>query len=409
MALNSCRLSEPGERARNELLALVYPDGYNSTTLHRDTGLEYGKTIPKILGKKDGGIQLEKLKLFFKKLLEQLIDRYNDDDVSKYICDYKLAKFCQDISNNESDLSLPKDLYRFLQAKSTTQLRNSRSPSKSLGFGNIIQQNRDNQRDFEKVMQPQSLFQSVEVDMEKCRNLIDLLRYLDYRQQESDFKSALESHDKCLSFSVVAPCDITQKWILNRLLKQITSPGNGDKLLMIDLRKDGIRNDFQEFLNYLRVGSESIIDIELILTEICQVADNSSVIITINQFRNFKAIQENIIRLFWEPLCKKISNQRRTRVIMFWVDECYPCYDSDDIIKLNELTEISQVDVERWINRYSCDNQYRSCLFSDHLLEYNFSNRVWDWQDPVLVLDNICQEFKLTGVADIEKLWEWTL
>jgi hypothetical protein len=372
--LNSCRLSDIGDRARDELLKLVYPDGYDSTMLHHDTGLEYGKTIPKILGKKAGGIQLKTLKLFFKQLLGQLQHRYNDDDINKYIQKYKFTKFCQDISQDNSGLILPKDLY----------------------------QNANKQPSIEALtlaQSPECLPISPGFNIE----LAKALWHLDYKiQQEDKFRTALRSQDKFLAFTIAAPCGSTQSWILNRLLLRIVRQDNS-RIFIVDLEKSGIRNNFQSFLMYLSECFKTSPDCENILDEICKIDSNLSVILVINNFRNRRSIQKNIIAIFWHELCKKISKGNRSgRIIMFWVDERhldYPC----SVIELDELSEINQKNIEEWINEYSglypFLNNLSKCNFVDDDLD-------WDWSDPWLILNNICQKFKLDGITDLQNLWE---
>jgi hypothetical protein len=374
VSLNSCRLSNIGEQARDELLTLVYPDGCNPTILSRDTGLEYGKTIPKILGKKAGGIQLKTLKVFFKALLGQLRDRHHDNDVNKYIQKYKFTKFFQDIAKD--DLILPKDLYQNINKQPLIEA-------------------------LTLVQSPEYLPRTPDFDVE----LIKALWHLDYEVQENNFKTALKSQDKFLAFTIAAPCSLTQAWILNRLLLKIVRQDN-HKIFTVDLKQSGIRNNFQSFLIYLSECFKTSPDCENISAEICRIDSNLSVILVINNFRNYREIQKLIMTKFWNELCEKISRENRSgRIIMLWVDERhldYPC----SAVELSELKEINQINIQDWINEYGglypFLNNLSTCNFISDDLD-------WGWNDPWLILNNICQKFKLDGITDLQKLWRWTL
>jgi transposase len=376
VARNSCRLEEKGKEVRNILLDLVYGKTYNDSQLSKDINLSRD-TIRKILDKDKGGIQLGKLTTFFKKLLEQI----SEEDVQNHLDAYELKRFYNQIGVQEDITSfLPRHLYKHVA---------NISPVVSSDLKHLRSNNINN-----KILD----------------DLIQLFWQLDYKQQEAQFETALESSDRCLAFSIVAPCNTTQKWLLNRLLRQVVAPDH-NIFLTINLHKSGVRNDFQGFLQHLSQHFGTTIDLDLIFNEIDRVDNNSSIIIIINQFRQFKYIQKSIITEFWEPLCEKISKRRRTgRVIMFWVDECHVYHDCNNITKLHELTEISQLDIEKWMNKYSCNRVYKTCVFPDNLLNSNFSNGLWDWHDPWLILDSICREFKLeNGITDIESLWKWKL
>jgi hypothetical protein len=383
VSLNSCRLSNIGEQARDELLKLVYPDGYDPTMIRNDTGLEYGKTIPKILGKKDGGLQLRKLTIFFKKLLGQLQDRFNDDEISKYIQKYKFTKFCQDISSDDLYLTLPKNLYLILP-KNSYQNTNKQPPMEALTL----------------VQSPDYLPKAPDFDVE----LIKALWHLDYEAQENTFKTALKSQNRFLAFTIAAPCSSTQAWILNRLLLKTIRQDN-HKIFTVDLKQSGIRNNFQSFLIYWSECFKTTPDCENISDEICRIDSNLSVILVINNFRNYREIQKLIMTKFWNELCKKISSENRSgRIIMLWVDERhldYPC----SAVELSELKEINQINIQDWINEYGglypFLNNLSTCNFISDDLD-------WGWNDPWLILNNICQKFKLDGITDLQKLWKWT-
>jgi inactive STAND len=370
--LNSCRLSDLGVRARDELLKLVYPDGWNLTILSHDTGLEYGKTIPKILGNKAGGTQLKTLKLFFRKLLGQLQNRYNDNDVRKYIGEYKFTRFCQDIYKDESELILPRDLYQ-----------------------NVIKQ---------VVLKDPICVQPLGISQRTSNFNIELLEslwHLDYEAQENIFRTALKGQSKNLAFTFAAPCPVTQSWILNRLLLRIARKDNR-RIFTIDLESSKVRNNYDLFLIHLSELLNTIPDCDRILDRIYEIDSEMSVIIVIKNFRKRQEIQENIMTKFWSNLCSKASEENRLgRVIMFWIDECLLDYQCS-IVKLEELKEIHQIGVEQWINEYSGLYPFLSNISTG-----DFMSNPCDWKDPFLILDGICNQLKIDkGIVNIQSLWE---
>lgn len=376
MALNSCRLTLKGKEARNILLDLVYPNQiYSESQLSQFIGVSRD-TIRKILDSTDGGVQLAKLVTFFKKLLKEV----SENDLDTCLKSYNLKNFYRQIEIHDNLTSfLPRDFYTCgVNSIPISRLHISENKSDC-------------------------------VDRNTLTDLVQLFWYLDYKPQENQFETALESSSRSLAFSIVAPCDTTQRWLLNRLLRQVIAfDPNNIRPLTINLDSSGVRNNFQEFIYHLSRHFKTTADIKQILNEICRIECNSTIVIIVNQFRRFKQGQKDIIIDFWQPLCKMMSEQQRAgRIIMFWVDERYPCQSSANIVDLEEFTEISQADVEKWTNRYSSDIRYKNCVFSDDLLNHNFTNRTWNWSDPELILDNICREFKLNGIADIKNLWSW--
>jgi hypothetical protein len=109
---------------------------------------------------------------------------------------------------------------------------------------------------------------------------------------------------------------------------------------------------------------------------------------------------------FWDKLCGKISRENRSgRIIMLWIDEChldYPC----STIELAKLGEINQTNIQDWINQYGGLYPFLNNLSTCNFVSDNLN---WDWNDPWLILNNICQKFKSDGITDLQGLWKWTL
>lgn len=364
------KLSEIGENAREELLQLVYQSTWNPTILYRDTGLEYGKTLAKILGKKDGGMQLNKIASFFKSLLKKLKIECDSDNTTRYIKKYDFERFYQNIDENELSSFLPKILYESSEKIKPEILISLDSPRQTIS-SNLNHE------------------------------LTQALWYLDYEDQENKFKTALKGQSKNLAFTFAAPCPVTQSWIFNRLLLKIARKDNR-KIFTIDLESSNVRNNYNRFLVYLSELLNTSPDCDEISDRIHEIDSEMSIIIVIKNFRKRLEIQENIMTKFWTNLCTKTHEKNRLgRVVLFWVDECLLDYQCS-IIKLDELREINQLTIEQWINEYS--GLYP---FLSNISICSFLSDSCDWKDPLLILDVICNQLKINkGIVNIQSLWE---
>jgi hypothetical protein len=246
-------------------------------------------------------------------------------------------------------------------------------------------------------------------------DLVHALSDLDYVEQERKFYSILNESKPCVAFSIAAPCNLTQKWILNRLITRAIYSENDRQLscselppFVINLKTSQVRNNFDLFLQNLSDHFDS--EPDRVLEDICQIQSDLPIILVVSEFRRFREIIIEILEKFWQPIDNNISARSgRSKIIMFWVDECHPCDRSASIANLHlldSLNEIAQEDVQRWlIQQHRMINCFPEDLTREKYLNFN-----WDWKDPWLVIDNICREFKLkNGVTDIENLWEWKL
>jgi hypothetical protein len=385
---NNCELTEDGKKARDELLALLYPNGsYTDTLLYQHTGVDRGQTIPKILGKKPAaihkkpsGIQQGKLEQFFERLLRRLERPSENDQTALYLQKYKLIQPYNLLWQADEVFYLPKKLYKISVADDTTG----------------IQTNKSNKRGHKN----KSL----------NTNIIDLLWHLDYKQQEQAFDDALEEQTKCAAFSIVTPCKTTQQWIFHRLVRKIALPGSALIIPPIDLEQHPMRNNFEHFWEDLagRFGMKP--DPDTVLKGICHAEVNRPIILTVYGFRQFETFQRRILDEFWEPLTQTIADSPRTersRVVLFLVDQEHPTHKPRNMLEMT-LEKIPQKDVRIWLNRPLVKQWWQPKFgddFFDRLMEEILAENC---QAPYAILDKMCSKFGVeNGVVDIKEAWKW--
>jgi hypothetical protein len=374
----SCRLNANGISAKDELLKLRYPEGCTNRHLAEETGIKDAKgTIPKILGPTYQHVRLATLQSFFERLIEALEPSEREAYLEKHGWEPTEGAFSKGWSDR-----IPEKLYDVAVLRQPQRAKRQQSKSQSKDEVGVI----------------------------------DLLWYLDYKHQERTFEDAMESQSQCIAFSIAAPCSTTQRWLLNRLLRQVP---NREKALTItiNLRKHPMRHDlgkktgckegldcpgfWKELSDHLGTHPQQ----DQILKQLCHEEVDRPVILTIHNFRQFEPLQQWIVQEFWEKLHQEISKEskrsERSRFILFLVDECAPCISSRHIENLDLLTEISQRDVQTWLNRDEVAPCFPEVLTDNELME-------WNWADPWQILDKMCFKFGLEdGVVAIEESWKW--
>ena len=411
MRLNSCRLDIEGEKARDDLLNLLYPGkSYTKTQLEMDTDLGRGETIPKILGEiKKGGIQLKKINKFFERLLKKTIKDHKDyifieqSTIDDYLQKYELVQFYQEILSTDFDLPVPRKFYccsskvpeskSYFKRKLTSQL--IAKPSEL--------RNKNSKIDVEDR----------EKQTSDAGSIVNLFWNLDY-EQGKEFTGALANKPKFISCSITAPCDITQRWILNRLMRHIPNVDNA-LIISIDLSRNPMRHKFSLFWKELSqyLGVDPLKDD--VIRELCYKDVAVPIILKICNFQDEQNIQRKIVEDFWEIVTQKIDNDSRrtedSHLILFFVDQCSPDCNSTQVIKLDPLIDISGVDVRSWLYNPLVYNWWKPQFgsdFANDLISECFGNENIIVSNPRSILDRICLKFGLeNGVIEIEELWQW--
>jgi hypothetical protein len=255
------------------------------------------------------------------------------------------------------------------------------------------------------------------------KSIINLFWNLDYKQ-ERIFEDALEQNAQCASFSIAAPCETTQRWLLNRLIRHIPNINDASIFRPFDLSRHPMRNNFYFFWDDLStaLGTEPIQDNDDtirgqndIIRELCYREVEHPTILIIYNFQDDQNVQGKIVQDFWEKVTKEIkaSNKRTesSRLILFFIDKCSPVYSSAQVINLDPLENISQSDVNSWLHKPVVFNwwqsQFEQSFASDLINEcFNQENNICT---PRSILDRICFKFGLkNGIVEIEQSWKWT-
>jgi inactive STAND len=261
------------------------------------------------------------------------------------------------------------------------------------------------------IPQNQTVFQqsSSLPNENKYGDIVNLLWHLDYKDQEDEFTEVLKANNQYMSFSIVAPCVDTQKWILSRLLRQIKSV-DPKKIKVIELNKSPMRFDpkliWEEFSPSSQMLSDKIGEDEIIKT-LCSYAAEAPVIFIIHSFDRSEFAQEYIITDFWNRIELEMSSDVvNFPFMLFLVDTFRPTCLPTNITELAPLEIITQDHIEKWSHIYKDFNYYANQL--NQKTEWPIDK--WKWANPYTVIDRICHEFGFkNGIVDIEESWKWTL
>jgi hypothetical protein len=244
-------------------------------------------------------------------------------------------------------------------------------------------------------------------------NGADLFWELDYKHQERKFNDRLNEFGSCAAaFSVVAPCETTQRWLLNRLMKNIPNRQNAVVIPPMNLHKHPMQ--FEEFWIDLAQNVGTQPQKEEILRNLCHSQIERPVILTIYGFRDVGPIQKKIIQEFWEPLTGMMNQgsrrSGRSRVVLFLVDQCRPNYDSPSIVPLDPFDTILPNDVKTWSDSDVVTDWCKKQKFGDQWADdwIESEDRKDDWENPSLIFTQLCTKFKLgEDCMDIQDVWKW--
>ena len=245
-------------------------------------------------------------------------------------------------------------------------------------------------------------------------NAVDLFWKLDYKEQERDFVDRLEALESCAAFSVMAPCAITQRWLLNRLIKEIPNHENALRIPPINLSEHPMRLDFEQFWNDLAQQFKTPPIKDEILKSLCHRQVERPIILTIYRFRKHGPTQRKIIQEFWEPLTEMMNQgpgrSGRSKVVLFLVDECHLNNGSKAVFELAAFDELLQRDVRLWFESDPVTKWCKKQKFGDRFAEDWIENTVLkeDSENPSLIFNQLCTRFQVGHDGmDIQDVWKW--
>jgi hypothetical protein len=388
---NRCMLDSKAEQARDELLEVLYPDqSYTFLDLECLTTLDRATTLKKVLGKTLGGVQRIKIETFFFRLLCSLRDRREE------LCEDTIA-YCLRKHGLQSQFDR-------LQLSIETDVRDGFS----LPSGWIIP--------FERGSQVRKTTSQVNQG-----KLSDLFWHLDCKAQTEAFDRALESLEdsNCpyALFSIAAPCETTQRWLLNRLVAKQLFPQKNPLKIAFGLNRHDMRTDFQEFWNDVakKIGSRTSKPDDVIKV-LCDHDVNQPIVIAVYDLERFKDIQKQLLTEFWGELVQALMTnpraQDKLRIVLFFVGNTCPMLEVGslewNIIPVVE--EIPRREFLKWLRSDSLANYWQNQWGADFAdkLESELDDPRWRWKDPWLILDNACVRLSpKEGISKISEVWKW--
>ncbi|WP_309734645.1 hypothetical protein [Chamaesiphon sp. OTE_75_metabat_556] len=422
MAEEYYKLNQNGIVARNELLLLlgIKPRStgklngtFNAKEIKEDlfsTTLARDKSLTPLLNQTDEtrSVSLDIIKQFFVTLLEKIADNYQEKyNSSLQFMDLSLLEKLK-LNPIISNLELREYFIAYIKPDPKTKAKWDFPVDDLLEKVDYVN---DSYQPSKDIPQKQDLFQqSFSLpNRSECEKIVDLLWHLDYQDQEDEFARVLQGSNQCMSFSVVAPCLNTQKWILKRLLRRIklTDP---QKIKVIGLNRHQMRLDPKLLWQELSPSSQMPLEQSEqneIIKMLCSYATETPVIFVIHSFDKFESAQQYIVEKFWNKInSEMLSDAISFPLMLFLVDKCRPTCLPANITELAPLEMITQGHIENWSHRYKDFNYFMNELSQ----KKDWSTDEWKWTNPSSVIDRICYEFGFkNGIVDIEENWEWTL
>lgn len=249
--------------------------------------------------------------------------------------------------------------------------------------------------------------------------LVECLWSLDYKSQSQVFtdSTALRSR-RAAAFVVQATDERVQSWLVKRLFQQLPNVKNAQVFSFVIPAHPMWKNrDFNELWVDLAQRLRCPIDPDLVLNRLVELYKTKPVILVMYGWGNSdrsRTLQAQVFRDFWQLLVAKVTKLDdqpiRSRLILFLAEASTTCLEqhgeSDNLIRLAPLLEISSDDVTDWLESdrvYSALNQVMNSQRIDALIKQEISE--WD-TDPIQTLQQICYTFDLQyGISEIESEW----
>ncbi len=247
----------------------------------------------------------------------------------------------------------------------------------------------------------------------------ELLCLLNCTEQEEKFKNTIRCH-KGGVFLVQANKKILQNWLVYRLAKCIQDFGNAEKFsIKINLE---VRINFNNFWKeFKKLDSEDNLNRETVIQRLAEFCKTKSVIIVIDGFSSLGSEQVHLYN-FWSNLVNKVNSipnrSFRSHLIFLLVEtDIYTMLNNENmdnisneitsnIIPLELLTEISNDEVEFWLNNNQVYEELNQRGFD---VQSFVSNKIpYLAKEPDRRLEEICESvFQIEDdITEIERYWK---
>jgi hypothetical protein len=376
LAENQCILTSEGITARDELCQLLFGTSQGKgSQLWTITKLDRGKTIAKIMGRKKGGIQWQKIEQFFEKLIGHLSQEWErgevrDSRARKYLESPNIKLYWKEAEPGE----VP------------TSLDSSRTPLPS-----------------------------------KNQQMAEALMLLDYVEQIPIFCNRLYTESNLDIIAVQAYNDegtILQKTLVKRL-SQFLEGGEPYQIVPITVDKHIRNGGINSFWN--KISPYFIRDLELInandvIEAICRKCITQPIIFVLYEFPKMGRCIEPLMQEFWHPLTQHLTGRFRNtdkRILLLLTGD----QDWSDVIEalrvyspciLPELNQINSDDIKNWLLQPKVCQLRNQITFEDSPL---LLDKITGWGDrsyrAIEAMELVCEAFSLsTELEEFQQYWE---
>ncbi|MEB3217690.1 MAG: trypsin-like peptidase domain-containing protein [Nostocales cyanobacterium 94392] len=265
--------------------------------------------------------------------------------------------------------------------------------------------------------------QSLVTELSCNQKIAELLYSLDYKQQEQEFRSAIE---KCKegAFLVQTEEKTIQRWLVRRLAGYIPDFEQAKKF-SIQIRSH-LRTDFDNFWQEFKQDLGDNLSRETVIQGLAKFCQTKSVIIVIYGLSCLDAEKVSDFYAFWSDLVEKVRSITprffRSRLVLILAEENNAAVldkldqfnfvqsstiaQTESSLKLTPLQKILKNDVENWLAQEKVCSTLNK---TDDYLQSIVNNHIPNWDEkPLEIIDEICYRlFGIDdGIAEIEGYWK---
>ncbi|AFY52644.1 ribosomal protein S6 [Rivularia sp. PCC 7116] len=258
------------------------------------------------------------------------------------------------------------------------------------------------------------------------QKIAEILCLLDYKQQEQEFRSAIEECKEG-AFLVQTGEERIQRWLVRRLAKCVPDFKQAYKL-SIRIRSHPMRNNFDAFWQEFKQDLGENLNREMVIQGLAEFCKTKSVIIVIYGISCLDAEKVGKFYAFWSDLVEKVSSiprSFRSRLVLILAEKnsatlsnkllpfsfvqpisINEINETQSSLKLTPLQKILKKDVENWLAQ---EDVYSKLNQTDDYVQSIVENDIPGWEEkPLEILDEICYTvFQIeNGITAIEPYWK---
>jgi hypothetical protein len=371
VAKNRCELTLKGCEALEQLLKLVYPDGYTETAINDDTGLArdtWDKIFDMLCGTQKPLESVQYVKL------EQLFDRLNSklDDQDKEKHKFQ-PRYCKEVNRSVA-----------IKQQKVSPVVSTIPPKKQLATR---------------------------------------LGSLNYTTGQATFNESMNRLKPAGAFLLQVGDTKVQRWLVRRLAQQVLGFENGRRLeINVACLGGNFESLWSELAGQLKLSHRTAEATIASLSELCQ---GKTVIIVLSRFQQLdEEMQRRLMGEFWLPLVRQIRSQPRdwrSRLVLFLIQDGAgtgeisrysfevvspdTAQEAEFPVRLEPLLQITSHDVKGWFEQEGYE-LLAAQIGLEEADKFMQQDQISDWeQHPWITLENICNVFR-TEITEIEPYWK---